>query len=115
MRISSTGEMDSNAAADNASNWFNVQDVPRSHVFPEEDRPGELPPVCHTLPVIDLGKPVEADTVQHIMKASREFGFFQVSYLLSTYKLLILLGCILVIFKLWLMLVKLECVICDSI
>ncbi|KAL8118968.1 hypothetical protein AgCh_016455 [Apium graveolens] len=27
------------------------------------------------LPDIDLGKPVEADTVQRIMNASREFGF----------------------------------------
>lgn len=77
--------MDSTAATNHALNWFNVPSVPRSYVFSEKDRPGELSPVCHTLPVIDLGKPAEADTVQHIMNASREFGFFQVSYLYLTY------------------------------
>ncbi|KAL8101167.1 hyoscyamine 6-dioxygenase-like [Apium graveolens] len=70
--------MDNTAAAKYALNWFNVPSVPKSYVLPEKDRPGELPPVCHTLPVIDLGKRIEAETVQHIINASREFGFFQV-------------------------------------
>ena len=67
-------------AATNPSSRFDVENVPTNYTFPEKDRPGELPPVCHTLPVIDLGKAMDADTVNLIFKASQEFGFFQVSH-----------------------------------
>lgn len=65
-------------AGNNASSWFEVEKVGSNYVFPEKDRPGELPPVCHTLPVIDLGNATDADLVDQIFKASQEFGFFQV-------------------------------------
>ncbi|XP_017233832.2 hyoscyamine 6-dioxygenase [Daucus carota subsp. sativus] len=65
-------------AATNPSSRFDVENVPTNYTFPEKDRPGELPPVCHTLPVIDLGKALDAETVNLIFKASQEFGFFQV-------------------------------------
>lgn len=76
-------------AGNNASSRFNVQNVPSNYTFPEKDRPGELPPVCHTLPVIDLGNATDADTVNHILKASQEFGFFQVSFLPSSFQLIL--------------------------
>ncbi|WOG87177.1 hypothetical protein DCAR_0206400 [Daucus carota subsp. sativus] len=60
------------------SSWYNVQEVPSNYAFPEEDRPGQLPPVCHTLPIIDFGKAIDADLVNQIIKASQEYGFFQV-------------------------------------
>ncbi|CAK9140632.1 unnamed protein product [Ilex paraguariensis] len=65
------------------SNWSNVQSMPESFVFPPERRPGKnLVPVCNDIPVIDL-KPIDedhdpAETIQQILKASQEFGFFQV-------------------------------------
>ncbi|KAK1356696.1 hyoscyamine 6-dioxygenase-like [Heracleum sosnowskyi] len=65
-------------AGNYASSWFDVQNVPTNYAFPEKDRPGELPPVCLTLPVIDLGNATDADLVNQILKASQEFGFFQV-------------------------------------
>lgn len=64
------------------TSWFNVEEVPRSYIFPQEYRPGKLPiPICSTIPVIDLGKAMGAEqihTIQHIMEAAQEFGFFQV-------------------------------------
>ncbi|XP_059660367.1 hyoscyamine 6-dioxygenase-like [Cornus florida] len=64
------------------SNWFSVQSLPETYVFPPDKRPEKLSvPLCKTIPVIDLGKVVDhdrSDTVQQILNASQEFGFFQV-------------------------------------
>lgn len=62
------------------SSWFNVQNVPESYIFPEEDRPGSVPiPICDAIPVIDLGKSTSREKVQEIMKACREFRLFHVT------------------------------------
>ncbi|KAK8611777.1 hypothetical protein V6N13_131819 [Hibiscus sabdariffa] len=64
------------------SNWFNDQALPQSYIFPPETRPGNHTiPGCSTIPVVDLSKASGLDRtgiVQQILKASREFGFFQV-------------------------------------
>ncbi|KAA8550762.1 hypothetical protein F0562_002446 [Nyssa sinensis] len=64
------------------SSWFNVQSLPENYVFPPDKRPGKLSvPLCKIIPVIDLGNAVDHDrsnTIQQILKASQEFGFFQV-------------------------------------
>ncbi|KAK8532497.1 hypothetical protein V6N12_053937 [Hibiscus sabdariffa] len=63
------------------SNWFNDQALPQSYIFPPETRPGNHTiPGCSTIPVVDLSKASGLDRtgiVQQILKASREFGFFQ--------------------------------------
>ncbi|KAK3014702.1 hypothetical protein RJ639_009632 [Escallonia herrerae] len=60
----------------------NEKYVPESYIFPQKDRPGELLiPICHNIPVIDLGKAASAehpDTIKQILKAGQQFGFFQV-------------------------------------
>lgn len=51
-----------------------------SYISPVEIRPGELVvPLCNTIPVIDLENLGQNQTelVQQIVKASQEFGFFQ--------------------------------------
>ncbi|XP_059660366.1 protein DOWNY MILDEW RESISTANCE 6-like isoform X2 [Cornus florida] len=64
------------------SNWYSVQSLPETYVFPPDQRPGKLiVPLCKTIPVIDLGKAEDhdqSDIVQQILNASQEFGFFQV-------------------------------------
>lgn len=64
------------------SKWFDVQSVPKSHTFSIDDRPGNDPiPACKTIPIIDLAKlktSERIDTIQQIIKAGQEFGFFQV-------------------------------------
>ncbi|KAK2989501.1 hypothetical protein RJ640_019600 [Escallonia rubra] len=64
------------------SNWSNVQSLPKSYVFPSGRRPGnQIVPLCKDIPVVDLGKAEGVDrseTVQKILKASQQFGFFQV-------------------------------------
>ncbi|XP_073049059.1 hyoscyamine 6-dioxygenase-like [Primulina eburnea] len=65
------------------SKWFNVQSVPQSHAFSIEDRPGNDPiPACKTIPIIDLANLKTSEridsTLQQIIKAGQEFGFFQV-------------------------------------
>ncbi|PIN04040.1 Iron/ascorbate family oxidoreductase [Handroanthus impetiginosus] len=60
------------------SRWFDVQSVPKSHIFSHEDRPGKEPvPVCRTIPIVDLGLQ-RLEMVRKIIEASREFGLFQV-------------------------------------
>ncbi|XVF71988.1 hypothetical protein PTKIN_Ptkin12aG0084800 [Pterospermum kingtungense] len=64
------------------SSWCNGETLPESYIFPPETRPGNVTvPSCKTIPVIDLSK-VEAKNrnhiIQQILKASEEFGFFQV-------------------------------------
>ncbi|GAB2294154.1 hypothetical protein Dimus_036617 [Dionaea muscipula] len=62
------------------SSWFSHKIVPENYVFPAGKRPGELlVPAYETLPVIDLQKAHNRkDTIHQIMKACREYGFFQV-------------------------------------
>ncbi|GFP82898.1 hyoscyamine 6-dioxygenase [Phtheirospermum japonicum] len=66
------------------SRWSNVQTVPESHVFPLDIRPGkEQIPLCKTIPIIDLGSyksnSEKLDSIHKIIKASQEYGFFQVT------------------------------------
>ncbi|CAL5206904.1 unnamed protein product [Lathyrus oleraceus] len=60
------------------SNWSNIQSVPENYIFPPETRPGEdlKVPFSHSIPIIDLND--RTNTTQQIIKAAREFGFFQV-------------------------------------
>uniref|UniRef100_A0A5B7BRL3 Fe2OG dioxygenase domain-containing protein n=1 Tax=Davidia involucrata TaxID=16924 RepID=A0A5B7BRL3_DAVIN len=63
------------------SNWSNVQSLPESYVFPPDRRPGkQIVPLCQDIPVVDLGNAAShdrAETIQKILKACQEFGFFQ--------------------------------------
>ncbi|GFZ13541.1 hypothetical protein Acr_23g0019260 [Actinidia rufa] len=54
--------------------------VPESYILPPERRPSVVPP-CKTIPVIDLqGLDQDpADLIQQIIKASQEYGFFQLT------------------------------------
>ncbi|KAH9729414.1 Fe2OG dioxygenase domain-containing protein [Citrus sinensis] len=62
------------------SSWFNVRPLPEAYVFPPEQRPGKLFfPQGKSIPVLDLGGQDRKETIQLIMKASKEFGFFQVT------------------------------------
>ncbi|CAI9781259.1 unnamed protein product [Fraxinus pennsylvanica] len=64
---------------DHATRWFNVQSVPHSYTFPPEKRPGKHPfSTCTAIPIINLNSPEKSDTIQKIIKAGRNFGFFQV-------------------------------------
>ncbi|KAF8401867.1 hypothetical protein HHK36_012815 [Tetracentron sinense] len=64
------------------SKRINIQSVPESYVVPLEKRPGNLVvPLCKTIPVVDLGGGDgrdQTEIIQQILKASQEFGFFQV-------------------------------------
>lgn len=67
------------------SSWFNVRPLPEAYVFPPEQRPGKLFfPQGKSIPVLDLGGQNRKETIQLIMKASKEFGFFQVTYYISS-------------------------------
>ncbi|PSR94857.1 2'-deoxymugineic-acid 2'-dioxygenase [Actinidia chinensis var. chinensis] len=54
--------------------------VPESYVLPPEKRPTAVPP-CKTIPVIDLQglDRDRTDLIQQIIKASQEYGFFQLT------------------------------------
>lgn len=61
----------------------NVQAVPEEYILPKEERPGDIAaPVCKDIPVIDLsqaeGSLDRYEIIQTMMKASQEFGIFQV-------------------------------------
>ncbi|XP_054800170.1 hyoscyamine 6-dioxygenase-like [Prosopis cineraria] len=62
------------------SSWFNVESsVPSSYVQPPESRPGNLIPASgKTIPVVDLGAHDPAVVAANILKACKDFGFFQV-------------------------------------
>ncbi|XP_016503154.2 hyoscyamine 6-dioxygenase-like [Nicotiana tabacum] len=62
------------------SSWAkNVDTMPENYVMPPDKRPGELVSVGSNIPVIDLAKSSNhAGLVQEILKASQEFGLFQV-------------------------------------
>lgn len=67
------------------SSWPNLQFVPESFVHPPEKRPGKLlvAQTCKTIPVLDLQGHDHTQIVQHIMKSTKEFGFFQVCFFSS--------------------------------
>ncbi|KAF5482384.1 hypothetical protein F2P56_002958 [Juglans regia] len=61
------------------SSWPNVQFVPESYVHPPEKRPGKLVvQPCKTIPVVDFEGHDQTQIIQQIVKATEEFGFFQV-------------------------------------
>nr|XP_023906394.1 hyoscyamine 6-dioxygenase-like isoform X2 [Quercus suber] len=62
------------------SSWPDVSYVPESYVHPLEKRPGKLFfDTCKTIPVVDLeGYHDRTHVVQDVLKATKEFGFFQV-------------------------------------
>ncbi|XP_027351436.1 protein DOWNY MILDEW RESISTANCE 6-like [Abrus precatorius] len=62
------------------SSWFHHHSsVPLSYVQPPESRPGLVVVSSgKTIPVVDLGVHDRAETLMHILKASEEYGFFQV-------------------------------------
>ncbi|XP_061366965.1 hyoscyamine 6-dioxygenase-like [Gastrolobium bilobum] len=64
------------------SNWSNVLSLPEDYIFPPESRPGNLKiPCSNDIPVIDLSEAQKGDrthTIQKLIKAAEEFGFFQV-------------------------------------
>ncbi|KAL5068088.1 hypothetical protein RYX36_018975 [Vicia faba] len=63
-------------------NWSSIESVPENYIFPPETRPGDIKiPICHSIPVIDLSEAQNGDrtnTIQKMIKAAEEFGFFQV-------------------------------------
>ncbi|XP_006352743.1 hyoscyamine 6-dioxygenase-like [Solanum tuberosum] len=61
------------------SSWCkNVKTLPESYIFPEDQRPGEpIVPLSGSSPIIDLTIH-EHDQAQQIIKASQDFGYFQV-------------------------------------
>nr|GEV69747.1 hyoscyamine 6-dioxygenase-like [Tanacetum cinerariifolium] len=62
---------------DKDSRWFDVELVPESYIFSPKDRPQHLDvAICDSIPVVDLAKNIEP--IESILKASQEFGFFQV-------------------------------------
>ena len=71
------------------SSWYNVRAVPEDYIFPPETRPGDHHvPIGEVIPVIDLSEAEKGDhralAVQKILKASQEFGFFQVRHIYIT-------------------------------
>ncbi|TKY65043.1 Hyoscyamine 6-dioxygenase [Spatholobus suberectus] len=61
------------------SSWFHLSSsVPLSYVQPPESRPGMVVASSKKIPVVDLGVHDRAQTLKHILKASEEYGFFQV-------------------------------------
>ncbi|KAM7501453.1 hypothetical protein LguiB_000357 [Lonicera macranthoides] len=64
------------------STWSkDVQSMPAKYIMPPERRPGNFSLVCKDIPVIDLGEAsahLRADLIEQILKASTEFGLFQV-------------------------------------
>ncbi|XP_027103210.2 hyoscyamine 6-dioxygenase [Coffea arabica] len=61
------------------SSWSSsLQTLPANYVVPVDQRPGKLAPISMDIPVIDLGDADRGAVVQKIIKASQEFGLFQV-------------------------------------
>lgn len=73
------------------SNWYNsVGSVPENYTFPTETRPGKLHvPLGEGIPMIDLSEAEDVDNrtraIQKIIKASQEFGFFQLHVITISY------------------------------
>lgn len=75
------------------SMWYKNQSLPEDYVFPPETRPGKSIVPLRNVPVIDLSQAVghnRTDIVQQILKASNEFGFFQVSFTHLSLKMILL-------------------------
>ncbi|KAL4361399.1 hypothetical protein GQ457_04G027250 [Hibiscus cannabinus] len=61
------------------SNWCSNGSLPESYVLPPEARPGNLiVPRGKSIPVIDLQGNDRNETILQILKAGKEFGFFQI-------------------------------------
>ncbi|KAK9058472.1 hypothetical protein SSX86_023314 [Deinandra increscens subsp. villosa] len=64
------------------SNWSRVRCLPEKYIFPAERRPGNHKvSVSKDIPIIDLERingPERDQIIQQIIKASQEFGLFQV-------------------------------------
>ncbi|XP_054801555.1 protein DOWNY MILDEW RESISTANCE 6-like [Prosopis cineraria] len=64
------------------SSWYNARSsVPSPYIQPPECRPGNLVVAAasgETIPVVDLGGHDRDNIVKHVLKASEEYGFFQV-------------------------------------
>ena len=71
------------------SNGFSDRSVPEDYIFPLELRPGNLKiPFNSNIPVIDLNEAQNGDrtnTIQKIIKAAEEFGFFQLRTIITFY------------------------------
>jgi len=71
------------------SSRFNHESLPGDYIFPPELRPGDLKiPFSSSISVIDLSEAQNGDrtnTIQKIIKASQEFGFFQVQIMIFFY------------------------------
>lgn len=75
------------------SNGFDVGSLPEDYIFPPELRPGDLKvPFSTNIPVIDLSEAQNGDrtnTIQKIINASEEFGFFQVHSIITYFSSII--------------------------
>ncbi|KAK8693990.1 hypothetical protein V6N13_071554 [Hibiscus sabdariffa] len=61
------------------SSWCSNGSLPKSYVLPPEARPGNLiVPLGKSIPVIDLQGNDRNETIRQILKAGKEFGFFQI-------------------------------------
>ncbi|EOX94478.1 PREDICTED: hyoscyamine 6-dioxygenase [Theobroma cacao] len=61
------------------SSWCYDGSLPESYVMPPESRPGKLiVPLGQSIPVVDLERHDRNETIQQILKAGEEYGFFQV-------------------------------------
>lgn len=64
------------------SNWFGVEKVPDTYIFPEEERPAQSIPICYSIPVIGLNENAmgaqRIHTIRHIINAAQDFHVFQV-------------------------------------
>lgn len=62
------------------SSWFHLNSsVPLSYVQPPESRPGTVSVISgKTIPVVDLGGHDHGEILMNILRASEEYGFFQV-------------------------------------
>ncbi|GMI66448.1 DOWNY MILDEW RESISTANT 6 [Hibiscus trionum] len=62
------------------SNWCHDGSLPESYVMPPEARPGSnlIVPLEKSIPVIDLQRNDRDESIRQILKAGKEFGFFQI-------------------------------------
>lgn len=64
------------------TNWCkNVESLPANYIMPPEKRATDFSSICKDIPVLDLGQEAghgRADLIAQIIKASQEFGAFQV-------------------------------------
>jgi len=69
------------------SSWFHLHStVPLPYVQPPESRPGTASVISgKTVPVVDLGGHDHAETLLHVLRASEEYGFFQVCTLIEVH------------------------------